>query len=292
MLTPDGTDPPDRPVVVRVTSGRTMQPALMIATLVVTLVGVALWKPWANGGQDAGSPPRAARPGPAVAPAEPRPATAAATPRRADAAVRPALPALYGLDLSLMGTDDGHASWGIAVAHAPSGTIARAVAGRLPTFAPVVDWVSLKGGASPGPTGFSRRGLPATGPIIDHPGTVTIAVAVTWPPMAPPRAVRLVRTGTIASTDGAVIRLPAARPIPLAEPLPLLVRLEAPGFESFDIVPVIDWELRPGTFFLPAEGHPPDVAGWLTGGWRPGSYAFLVTQWDGSTRKLPFVLRG
>jgi hypothetical protein len=104
--------------------------------------------------------------------------------------------------------------------------------------------------------------------------------------MPPPRAVRLVQTGTIGSTGGAVTRLPAAQPIPLSEPLPLLAR------PAVGPAPGIDRELTSGTFFLPSAGPPTDVGGWLTGGWRPGAYAFVVTRSDGSTRTLSFVLRG
>jgi hypothetical protein len=274
MLIPDGTEPRDRPVVVRVASRRRVEPALVVAVLVLTLVGVALWKPWVNGDRDADSaPPRATGLGAAVASDAPRPAAVAATPRQRGGAVTRALPALYGLDLAYMGTADPHAAWGIAVAYAPTGNIALAVAGRRPTITPVVDWEAQQGRAVPDP-------------IMDHPRTVTIAVAVTWPHMPPPRAVRLVQTGMIASTGGAVTRLPAAQPIPLSEPLPLLVRL------AVGPAPGIDWELISGTFYLPSEGPPTDVRGWLTGGWHPGAYAFVVTQSDGSTRSLSFVLRG
>jgi hypothetical protein len=77
-----------------------------------------------------------------------------------------------------------------------------------------------------------------------------------------------------------------------SQPLPLLVRQAPPGFDSLDPVPLVDRELPAGTFFLPSEGHATDVGGWLTGGWRPGAYAFVVTQSDGSIRTLPFVLGG
>ncbi len=291
MLTPDSSEPPDRPVVVRVTSRRP-EPALVAATLVLGLVVLALWKPWVGGGQGADSTvPGATGLTAAVPSGVPRASASPATAGPAFEAVAPTLPSLFGLDLGSMGMTDPHPAWGIAVAYAPSANIALAVAGRPSTFTPVVDW-ARQGGVGPGPSGGSRPGPAGTGPIMDHPRTVTIAVAVTWPPMPRPRAVRLLRLGTIASSAGEITRLPTAQPLSLAEPLPLLVRMVPPGSDPFDPVPSVDWELASGTFFLPSHGPPAEVGGWLMGGWRPGAYAFVVTQADGTTRTLPFVLRG
>jgi hypothetical protein len=80
--------------------------------------------------------------------------------------------------------------------------------------------------------------------------------------------------------------------VKLAQPLPLLVLLAPYGVDSLDPGPLIDSELTAGTFFLPSHRPPADVGSWLTGGWRPGAYAFVVTQADGTPRTLPFVLRG
>lgn len=291
MRTPDSAEAPDRPVLLQVASRRRTEPTLVVAALALGLVGLALWKPWAGGGQAAHStPPGATGFGAAVASEVPRPSASPATAAPAfDAAATP-LPSLFGLDLGFMGTTDPHAAWGIAVAYAPSANVILAVGGRLQTFTPVVDW-ALQGDAQPGPSVGARRVPAGAGPIMDHPQTVTIAVAVTWPPMPRPRGLRLLRLGTIVS-GAAILPLPTAEPVPLAEPLPLLVLMVPPGPDSFDPVPSLDWELTSGTFFLPSQGPPAEIGGWLAGGWSPGAYAFEVTQADGTTRTLPFVLRG
>jgi hypothetical protein len=297
VSTPDSPETPDHPVVVRVTSRRRIEPALVVGVLVLAMLGLALWKPWVDASVAVVSPAPAAT-GLDAAAASAAPALAAPPPAASPAVAAPAfepgaavLPALFGLDLGFMGTTDAHAAWGVAVAYAPSANIARAVSGRLPTFTPVVDW-ALQAGAGGGPGGVSRHGPSDAGPTMDHPRAVTMAVAVTWPSMPRPRAVRLLRLGTIASASGRIAPLPAAQPIQLSEALPLLVRVASPGSDAFDAAPSDRWALTSGTFFLPSHGPPGDVGGWLTGGWRPGAYAFVVTQADGSTRTLPFVLRG
>ena len=46
MPTPDGPEPPDRPLVSLVTPRRRVEPVLVATVLCLTLVGLALWKPW------------------------------------------------------------------------------------------------------------------------------------------------------------------------------------------------------------------------------------------------------
>ncbi|MBF6606752.1 MAG: hypothetical protein IVW53_14545 [Chloroflexi bacterium] len=288
-------NPAPFPPVVPIRPHRRVEPGLVVAVTLAALVATAIWKPWTGSAAPPGVLPQA-RVAAAVQvppPASSVPVTSAGPGPRVVIALQPAgpIPPLDGLDLRAMSPSDPHAAWGVAVAYTPTLAIESAVWGGISTVTPVVDWEAIapRSVGQPVTTAILRRG--SAGPTLDHPGSTTIAVAVTWPSDIAPRGVSL-RWLWPARTQVPAASIVDGGPIPLREPLPLLVRLAPSRVGGGGHTATFRWQRRSGTFFL-APGDPPStVAGWLAHSWVPGQYAFVVTLADGTSRSLRFVIGG
>ncbi|MHB8672580.1 MAG: hypothetical protein ACYDAK_02750 [Candidatus Limnocylindrales bacterium] len=287
--------PAQFPPVVPIRPRRRFEPGLVVAVMLAALVAIAIWKPWTGSAGLPGVLPRAsvAAAVQVSPPAASVPATTAGPGPRVVIALQPAgpIPPLDGLDLRAMNSSDPHAAWGVAVAYTPTLAIESAVWGGRSTVTPVVDWEAIapRSVGQPVTTALLRRG--SAGPTLDHPGSTTIAVAVTWPSDIAPRSVTL-RWLWPAAPGVPVPSIVDSGPIPLSEPLPLLVRLAPSRVSGGGQTAAFPWERSSGTFFLTPGDPPSTVAGWLAHSWAPGQYAFVVTLADGTSRSLRFVLGG
>lgn len=272
----------DRPAVVRLTGRRRTGSTGAVVILGLLLVAVSIWKPWgANPGAIAGAPsigPRATL-GAQVAL---RTATPSATP--AEVVAGPGHEILDGIDLAFMAASDPHPAFGVAAAYVPPANVSPAAASGAPSATPVVDWVSL------------RPDNAGPGPILDRPDSPTVALAATWPPGPPPRALTLRYLGPVLRPNGTSPSGTPARVISLVAPVPRLAQVvrfalprSAGGPDTSDSFNV---DAQSGTFFLPPARPPTDPGGWLTRGWPPGAYEFIVSQADGTMIRLQFVLGG
>lgn len=215
----------------------------LVGSVIVGLafVTAALWKPWPAGtaGPRPPSPvvaaPWAAAPGPVL--------------------VGPATPS--GLDLSFIGPLDTHRAWGVAAAYVPRRVLRDALVAGRSTVVPVADW-TLAGAADP--------------VTLNHPDSIAVAVAVTWPSSVRPSSVALLGVGG---------------PRPLGDPLPALATRAGPAPAVRDAVDQVAWSAVSGAFFLPPTA-PSGLAGWLGGGWPSGTYTFLVEMAGGGRILLPF----
>ncbi len=287
--------PAQFPPVLPIQPRRRVEPGLVVAVMLVALVAIAIWKPWTGSAALPGVLPRAslAAADNGSPPASSVPTTPASPVPRNVIALQPAgpIPPLDGLDLRAMSLSDPHAAWGVAVAYTPTLAIESAIWGGRSTVTPVVDWEAIapRSVSRSTTTALLRRG-PA-GPTLDHPGSTTIAVAVTWPSDIAPRGVSL-RWLWPAAPSVPAASIVDSGPIPLSEPLPLLARLAPSRVAGGGHTGAFPWERSSGTFFL-APGDPPStVAGWIAHRWAPGQYAFVVTLADGTSRSLRFVIGG
>jgi len=244
-----------RPELVRVGGRRQIGPSLLVLVAAVLLVAAAIWKPWQANGEPAasGGPPASAVTSDlAVAGSSSPGATAGSVPGGSAASPGAGPQLFHGLDLSFLGTYDPHSGWGVAVASVPTNEIPPATG--APPLIPVEGWQAVNPNAA-GP-----------GPSLDHSGSTTIAVAVTWPAGAQPVSVGLEYLGPVK---------PSGSPRPDGPNSPFL------------------WFRGSGAFYLgPTSAVADDPSGWLARGWPAGRYAFHVTQADGVSAILLFRLSG
>ncbi len=259
---------------------------IIVLVAAIALVGLSFWKPWV------GSPsasPGGSTSNPSVRPtmAVDRPAGGRSTPMPVESpyegqALRPRL-MFAGLDLSTMGLADGHRTWGVSAATVLRPSVVRAVLLDAVTVTPTPAW--SPSGGSPG-----ARPVPIAATNLTPPGSITVALAVTWPHGIRPSAVRLLELATPAPMSGGSGKGRPARLVPLSDPLPAIVRTMPDGVEAVWAASRVRWPLESGTFFLPPVALPDDPAGWLTAGWEPGDYEFRVTLSTGTVRILRFRL--
>jgi hypothetical protein len=265
-----GTGPPDRPELVSVGRRNGWRPALLAVTALAIVLTAAVWKPW-----EGRRPATAIAPG--SVPTDSRGGLLPATTSGPDATdgftTGPAetFATFSGLNLELMGSSDPHAAWGVAVAYMSRTQIDDATAGGSSTVTPVVSWELIDPGGGLGPT-------------LDHPGTVSVAIAATWPSGTRPLAVRASFTPYNAGiATGPEPRPAAGTEVGLGEPLSSLLGTAAspgPGPTS-------------GSFFLPpVKVVPGDPASWVGHGWAAGDYVLTVELQGGARMDLPFAIRG
>ena len=268
----EGTLRPGPPELVRVGRRNGFRPAIAAVAIVAVLLAVAVWKPWEPGKGPAAArstiPPDAAggllpaitgRPG-ASDVAAPTPSPSALT--------------FAGLDLSVMGTHDPHDAWGVAVGYVSQIQFDNALGGRKPTVTPVVSWELIEPGHA------------WPGPVLDHPGVTSVAIAATWPgfPSATqPVTVRLFR---FWHTDPGPLSGPSSSPVagvevPLGATLDDLVGTAAGANPS--------GEPRSGAFFMPFV-TPDSVSTWPGAGWPAGMYSVELDLADGDHYSVPFVI--
>jgi hypothetical protein len=246
---------------------------------VALLVALAVWKPWESGASSARGPSVPPRTAASLVPAiTSRPAGAAqptpSTPPRA--------PTYAGLDLSLMGTVDRHDAWGVAVGYVSKEQFDIAANGA-PIVTPLVSWQLIE----PGRT--------SPGPIVDHSGGTSIAVAATWPTLpsaTEPVSLRLFRS---LPTDRSRSNGPSSKPRAGIE-----VQLQTTLDEvvGSGAGPTPSATLGSGRFFIPPALSEDVVAwpntgwpaSWPSHGWPAGAYEFQVDLADGDSVTLPFVI--
>jgi hypothetical protein len=133
--------------------------------------------------------------------------------------------------------------------------------------------------------------IPASGAAI-----ATVALAVTWPGIPPPREVRLFYFGPRASSEKAGDARGArkAREVELLRPLPRIVTLaRRGGREHFHPSERVAWPYLSGVLYLPPSGPlPARPRDWLSAGWPAGEYEFRVTRADGGIVHARFLLGG
>jgi hypothetical protein len=265
----------ERPEVVRVVGASHAKPALVALLVIVALIGMATWKPWASG------PRVRARPAPAEVAVQPAitPPGPARTPDEAVVTLGGVQPIL-ALDTSIMGFVDGHRAWGVAAAYVPVSQIAVAARRRLPSVTPVVDWKA----AEPA----HRPDIPATTQAV-----ATVALAVTWPSGTLPSDIRLFyRTPAVQVGPELSVR-PRTREIPLVRPFPGIAMFEWQAGSDVVDPSHLSWSRASGVFYLPpSEPLPLRPREWLTSGWLAGEYEFRVQNVDGRTSTVRFSLRG
>jgi hypothetical protein len=251
------------PELVRVSHAHGTSRAALLAVAAALLIGVAVWKPWEDG--------RPATRGPIGAlPDASSVLIPAATsgPAARLAPVGSPAPTIAGLNLAVMGTADPHPAWGVAVAYVPRNQIDAAVLRGSPTVTPVVDWELIEPGRA------------APGPVLDHPGVVSVAIAATWPPGARPLAIHL-RSSPFPVASPSPRHGPAGE---VALPPPLATWIETLSGETPGA------GLGSGAFYLPAEKPPSDPEGWTGRGWPPGVYTLEVDMEGGARAILPFTI--
>ncbi len=253
-------------------SSRRETPARLVAAALALAVGVVVWKPWSGPARPADASPVPSAQAVAVTP--PTPSGKPAPDRSGIILPSP----LVGLDLSGMGVIDSHTTWGVSVAYVPRQQLLAAATGNA-VVVPTVAWV-------PAVTAIRAQDLK-----LNHADSVVIAVAVTWPAASRPIGIQLMDRGTVASMQGGSGKGRSPGVVALSTPLPRVFEQAYPGAEWANEAGSIDWQLVSGTFFLAPQDLPPDVSGWLSSGWSPGSYAFLVTGPDGSIDTFPFRIQ-
>lgn len=265
-----GTAAPDRLELVSVGRRNGWRPALLGVTALAIVLTAAVWKPW-----EGGRPATATAPGPV--PAGSRAGLLPATtsgPVATDGFTTgpaPTFATFFGLNLELMGSSDPHAAWGVAVAYVSRTQFDNATAAGSSTVTPVVSWELIDPGGGLGPT-------------LDHPGTVSVAIAATWPSGTRPLAVRASFTPYNAGiATGPEPRPAAGTEVGLGEPLSSLLGTAAgPGIGPTS-----------GSFFLPpVKVAPDDPASWVGHGWAAGDYVLTVELEGGARMDLPFAIRG
>ncbi len=265
-----GVPPQERLELVRVGRRNGWRPAFLAVAVLAVLLTAAIWKPW-----EGGRPAIAT--GPSPVPAATRGGLLPATtggPGVTDGspgAPRSTVATFFGLDLEIMGTSDPHAAWGVAVAYVSRPQIDNAIAGRSPTVTPVVSWELIDPGGGLGPT-------------LDHPGTVSVAIAATWPSGTRPLAVRAFFT----PYNAGIATGPEPRPAAGIE-----VGLDGPLSSLLGTAASPEAGPTSGSFFLPpakvASGGP---ASWIGHGWAAGDYVLDVELEGGARMDLPFAIRG
>jgi hypothetical protein len=283
MRGPDPVTPdPEGLELVRVERGHGTGWALIVVVAAVVVLAVAIWKPW-----EGTAPPRAAT-GEIGAgaveqllPAATHEAGPRSDPLGGPVEAPPPDATYAGLDLSVMGTRDPHAAWGIAVGYVPRNQLDNATARGSVTVTPVVDWERIE------------PGVPQPGPTLDHPDVVSVAIAATWPAAISPVALRVLHRGLARpAASGRPAGTPSAeREIPLGVSLPVQVRLAAgQGVEG------VDSALRSGSFFPPVFVAPAALSSgpsdWIGNGWPTGAYVVEIELPDGTRVTLPFTIGG
>jgi hypothetical protein len=261
----------ERPEVVRVVGASHAKPAFVALLVIVALIGVAAWKPWASASE--------ARPAPAEVAAQP-----AVTPAPAEtpygAIVVQGVKPIVALDTSIMGFTDGHGAWGVAAAYVPVSLIAVAARKRLPSVTPVVDWKAAE------PT--HRIEIPATAQAV-----ATVALAVTWPSGTSTRDIRLFYRTAAVQVGPELSTRPRTREIPLLRPFPGIAMFAWDGGSGAVDPSRLSWSRAPGVFYLPpSQQLPTRPRDWLTSGWPAGEYEFRVQNVDSRTSTVRFTLRG
>jgi hypothetical protein len=268
----EGTMRPGPPELVRVGRRNGFRPAIAVVAVVAVLLAVAVWKPWEPGGSAAATrstispgaagallPAITGRPDGSVAPAR---------------APSPSALTFAGLDLSVMGSRDPHDAWGVAVGYVSQIQFDSAVGGHKPTVTPVVSWELIEPGHA-GP-----------GPVLDHPGVTSVAIAATWPSLSSATQPVTVRLFRFWHTDPGPLSGPSSNPVagvevPLGATLDDLVGTAASANPSRG--------LRSGAFFMPSV-TPNSVSTWPGAGWPAGMYTVELDLVDGDHVSLPFVI--
>jgi hypothetical protein len=261
----------ERPEVVRVVGASSAKPALVALLVIVVLIGMAAWKPWAS------APER--RPALADVAAQPLVTPVAAETPYGAIVVQGVQP-IVALDTSIMGFIDGHRAWGVAAAYVPVSQIAVAARKHLPSVTPVVDWKAT--------AAAHRTEIPATAQAV-----ATVALAVTWPSDTLPTDIRLFyRTPAVQVGPELSVR-PRTREIPLVRPFPGIAMFDWQAGSDVVDPSHLSWSRASGVFYLPAsEPLPVRPRDWLGSGWLAGDYEFRVQNVDGRLSTVPFSLRG
>ncbi|HEY2888153.1 MAG TPA: hypothetical protein VGJ17_06025 [Candidatus Limnocylindrales bacterium] len=269
--------PPD---LIRVERRDGRRPAIAVTVAAALIVALAVWKPWEPG---AGPARALSTVGPGAAGALlPAVTFGPDTPTRSATAAASEVPTYAGLDLSVMGTVDPHADWGVALGYVSQDQFDLAAHGT-PIVAPVVTWQPV------------AQGRTSPGPILDRPGLTAVAIAATWPALASsaqPVSLRLIR---FRNVDGGPSGGRSSEPAAAVE-IPLTTTLDE--VVGSGVAATSAATMRSGRFFIPPALSEDVVAwpntGWPTNwqshGWPAGRYEFDVAFADGGTVELPFVI--